>query len=348
MSLADDALRLLTSINDKVITLLSRQIAASQIVIIEGLSDFSETLGLIRAGEFRSGNTKDPGDGFIGVRMGYPAFIYDGDEYNLVGINNDILQFGLSAEDGTALAGAGAVKLTADGIEVYNGATQTGKWDADGDFATGEDVSTPAKLAFQVFSNAQVYNGESMGAGDILMGDNSSGKPNILWDSSIPELQVRLGTIVTAKTSGGRGFSGIGCKARRTTDQSIPRITDTALSFSEEEYDDSSFWIPGSPTRLTIPAGMGGTYLVGSSVHWEPNSTGTYRVTGILKNGTDNIGSVTTPEGAATSTAQNLSCMLELSAGDYIELIALQDSPTDSIDIIQFADTPNFWLFRMR
>ena len=52
------------------------EIASNQIVVISGLSDIDHRLGLVTAGEFRTGNGVVPGDGFTGVRIGYPAFTY--------------------------------------------------------------------------------------------------------------------------------------------------------------------------------------------------------------------------------------------------------------------------------
>lgn len=96
------------------------QIAPRQIVTITGLSDISERLGLVQAGEFRTGNGLEPGYGFSGVRMGYPAFVYDGDTWNIVGVNNDVMQVGVRSFDGKLYAGGGKVILDADGIKVIN------------------------------------------------------------------------------------------------------------------------------------------------------------------------------------------------------------------------------------
>lgn len=85
-----------------------------QIVIHEGLSDISESLGTISAGEFRTGKGV-PGKGFTGVRMAYPSLTYDGVDYVLVGVDDDTLQFGLNVEEGVAVFGGGIHKLTEEG-----------------------------------------------------------------------------------------------------------------------------------------------------------------------------------------------------------------------------------------
>jgi hypothetical protein len=96
------------------------QIAPRQIVVGAGLSDISERLGLVMAGEFRTGNGLEPGLGFSGVRIGYPAFVYDGDTWNIVGVNNDVMQIGIRSSDGKLIAGGGNVVIDADGILIKN------------------------------------------------------------------------------------------------------------------------------------------------------------------------------------------------------------------------------------
>ena len=63
-----------------------------------------------------------------------------------------------------------------------------------GDALFGSDVSAAATTAIAVFATAQTYNSESVGAGDVLFGDNSAGKANILWDASAGQLLFRGGT----------------------------------------------------------------------------------------------------------------------------------------------------------
>jgi len=63
----------------------------------------------------------------------------------------------------------------------------------DGDIFIGEDVSAPGTTFLSIFVNAQNYNNETVGAGDVLLGDNSTDKANILWDRSEGRLKFRGG-----------------------------------------------------------------------------------------------------------------------------------------------------------
>lgn len=114
------------SVLDEIKTILRTpdgRVSARQVVVVNGLSDISERLGLVMAGEFRSGNSQEPGHGFTGVRIGYPAFTYESLDWNIVGVNNDTLQVGINALDGKLYAGAGVVVLNSGGIEIVANTT---------------------------------------------------------------------------------------------------------------------------------------------------------------------------------------------------------------------------------
>jgi len=80
-------------------------------------------LGLVTAGEIRSG-IGSPGGGFSGVRFGTSpygsacGFTYSGSQWNIVGVDNDVLQFGLNASNGKAIAGGGTVVINASGVRI--------------------------------------------------------------------------------------------------------------------------------------------------------------------------------------------------------------------------------------
>ena len=99
-------------------------------------------LGLVKAGEFRSGNNREIGDSFSGVRIGYPGFSYPGtstetsDIFNIVGADADTLQFGLRASDGVAIAGGGNVYLDVEGVNIVQGQADANAvtwWSTDGE-----------------------------------------------------------------------------------------------------------------------------------------------------------------------------------------------------------------------
>ena len=117
MATLDDILDKLNELEQRISDLENRPTTPEAIVVKEGLSDISEMLGLIKAGEFRSGSG-EPGRGFSGVRMGYPGFSYDGAVYNIVGVDADTIQFGLRSCDGYGVTAEGKVTMSKDGVRV--------------------------------------------------------------------------------------------------------------------------------------------------------------------------------------------------------------------------------------
>jgi hypothetical protein len=90
-----------------------------------------------------------------------------------------------------------------DGIKLLNPSIGRYSIDlqSDGDAFFGSDTSAPDHTALAIFSNSQRYNGELFGAGDLLVGDNSSGKANLQWDASTGRLNFRGGTTTNAYIS---------------------------------------------------------------------------------------------------------------------------------------------------
>lgn len=82
-----------------------------------------------------------------------------------------------------------------DGITVFSptGARSI-RLEPDGDAFFGTNIDVPSKTSLSVFSNAQYYNNEAMGKGDLLVGDNSDSSANLFWDASEGRLNFRGGT----------------------------------------------------------------------------------------------------------------------------------------------------------
>jgi hypothetical protein len=81
------------------------------------------------------------------------------------------------------------------GLWIINpdGGATTVALEPDGDVRIGSDVNDVTRTGFNVFSHDQRYNGENLGEGDILFGDNSTSKANMIWDRSVGQLRFRSG-----------------------------------------------------------------------------------------------------------------------------------------------------------
>jgi hypothetical protein len=92
---------------------------------------------------------------------------------------------------------AGGINITrGGGIQVYADGVSKTTITPRGDVVIGSDVTRPATTTEIFFVEADAYNGEQFGAGDFLIGDNSTS--NVKWDASEGQLQFRDGTTVHA------------------------------------------------------------------------------------------------------------------------------------------------------
>ena len=101
MASIDEVFERLGQIMERLKFLEERVIASDQVQIMEGLSDFTGNLGLIKAGEIRFG-TGQPGSGFTGLRIAYNGgMLYGSTDYLMAGVDADALQWGIRTADGT-------------------------------------------------------------------------------------------------------------------------------------------------------------------------------------------------------------------------------------------------------
>lgn len=101
-------------------------------------------------------------------------------------------------------SGQSNVYLTSGGVQLRTNTTVKVNLESDGDVFIGSNVSAAATTALAILSNDQTYNSEALGAGDLLLGDNSASKANILWDKSAGQLLFRGGqtTVLYVDTDG--------------------------------------------------------------------------------------------------------------------------------------------------
>lgn len=124
------------------------------------------------------------------------------------------------------------------------------------------------------------------------------------------------------------GKTAVAVLAYRSAAQAVTNGAAVSISFDAETMDTSAFHdLVTNPTRLTIPSGMGGLYQVAGQVMYDPpnaggSSTGSERVASIRVNGVAIMNASVPANAYAPATA----LPYRLNAGDYVELIAYQDS----------------------
>lgn len=113
----------------------------------------------------------------------------------------------------------------------------------------------------------------------------------------------------------------------QNTPQSVANASTTvALNFDTEVDDPHNMWVSGSPSRITVP--FAATWDAQGVVSWSVNTTGVRRVWLRVNGATTVPGSAASVPAMATIGASVATkvCKIKLNAGDYIEVLAYQNS----------------------
>lgn len=166
--------------------------------------------------------------------------------------------------------------------------------------------------------------------GDLIVGDAADAVQRLAIGTTGQVLTVDTavdGKIKWATPSSGTP-SFVGVSVYADTNQSVSNETLTAVNFNQEQFDTDGFHSNSTNnSRITIPSGKGGKYLLTGCIWWE-GGTGQRYLT-IYKNGSDLAATNSLSQIAGISGKRGgvaFSQILDLTAGDYIQLYALQGS----------------------
>jgi hypothetical protein len=118
----------------------------------------------------------------------------------------------------------------------------------------------------------------------------------------------------------------VGASVFKTAAQAVANGTEVNLTFDAESIDTNNFHSnTTNNTRLTVPTGYAGKYLINGTIAYAANATGQRRVY-IFVNGSLVALTSSVSAGGATTFWTQISSVRNLSAGDYVELRAYQES----------------------
>lgn len=217
-----------------------------------------------------------------------------------------VMVFADSAARTTALSGVLAEGMMSylqdtNAVEVYNGSAwvgvgggMTNPMTTTGDVIYSSSGSTPARLGIGT-------------AGQVLKVNSGATAPE--WGAAAAP-------------------SFVGAIAHKTSDQTINATTYTLVTLEAEDIDTDSFHSTVTNTsRMTIPSGKGGKYLIAASLQMNP-SADVFSTLQIYKNGTTVWSDITESGAIAGTQTIPFSIIMDLVATDYIEIRAWQGSAT--------------------
>ncbi len=166
--------------------------------------------------------------------------------------------------------GSGNIIQDETGLKLYDDSSGTslltGWLQLDGDWYVGSNLASADTTSLSIFSNAQTYNGESMGAGDVLFGSNSSGYANMLWDMSAKQLKFRGGTTVQAYV-GTDGVIYAGAGVVKISALGIFIIPSTAIDYTRSfAFNDGTNYLSAYSHYISAAGDISQTEIATSSL----------------------------------------------------------------------------------
>jgi hypothetical protein len=186
------------------------------------------------------------------------------------------------------------------------------------------------------------------GGGSITVAE-TDGSPSVAGVTTIkvpPGSLTDNGSGVVTLGLSGPGFAG--ASVYHSANQAITTGTTTALAFNSERYDTDAFHDTSTNTsRLTVPTGKGGKYLVTANAQWE-NWSGDRANLTIRKNGSTGLAAEEWQKNDVNGNSMPMVVWVgELAAGDYVEAVVWQNSGSNK-NVNAVADSsPTFTITKL-
>jgi hypothetical protein len=119
-----------------------------------------------------------------------------------------------------------------------------------------------------------------------------------------------------------------GCRLFTTTATSLTNSTETVIAFDSEATDTDAYHdTVTNNSRITIPSGLGGIYVVTGAMRFATNATGA-RFCRVHLNGSGSVNRFGTTMTAVSGIGSHVvyADQLSLTAGDYLQFIGFQSS----------------------
>lgn len=158
---------------------------------------------------------------------------------------------------------------------------------------------------------------------NALVDDSGGNVDGTVWNKN----QIKIVILDAIDALAASLFAAISGAAARATNgaQTIATGASTALTFSAETFDTASLHSTSSNTsRMTV--GATGVYDITGFVKWTGSASGNQRQVAIRVNGLTTYNEAYLPPSGGINLAMIVNDKLSLTAGDYVEIMAFQDT----------------------
>ena len=123
------------------------------------------------------------------------------------------------------------------------------------------------------------------------------------------------------------GATFIGASAYASASQNITNATWTTITLDSELWDTDAFHSTSvNNSRFTIPAGLAGTYTIGTSMVWGTLSAVGTRIIRVIKNGNTYFYGLHENPSASNYIGNAMSVVIQGAVADYFEIQMYQSS----------------------
>ena len=211
--------------------------------------------------------------------------------------------------------GAAAIRTLGNGID-------TSFLDLKGG-TTGQNLRKASNTDLDFTFAGDATNTVVDAAGDLLYGTAADTLGRLAIGTAGQVLKVNSGATAPEWAAATTAF--VGCALYKNASQTISNDATTAITFPQETFDTDGFHSTVTNTsRITIPTGQGGYYIVTATCLWADNSSG-HRRWLLYKNGAVDFG-VRTGASSAGGVGLTFAAVRNYAAGDYIEMFGYQNS----------------------
>lgn len=140
------------------------------------------------------------------------------------------------------------------------------------------------------------------------------------------------------------------CLVFSTVAQQLAAGSFTTITFDSEQFDVGGLHSTGTnPSRITVPAGSSGLYLVGASMLLSTGGAGDQAFLRVVKNSTTEVcNGMSVARGSSAGTSLRLTSPLVLDGGDYIEAEIFATTSTGSIQVASVRRAASdFWAMKI-